>query len=320
MQYLAELGFEKVKTSPDDLEDLHRAIRRRSGAAGDKGEFYMLVTLVTLFFGVTLFFASYSAPEKAKSARQVAFPAPQTNVVQAPVEPATVATATEELESFIQPSAGPEKTHPAEQHPEPAATEEIVALQPRAVAKIPGASEKDNGLRYAINSPVTFIEDLKVTSYHLLYFKKNSSVPMDGVPANFMDKEKVAERRLPDAPRRYLHRELADALKHYRKGEYQQCINTMNEVAEFNDDDLNASFYRGMSYYQLRKYKSAIPFLQECVDAMNNAFFQEAQYYLALCLINAGEKEEGRKLMLKVSQSGDFYSRKAREFLDANGD
>lgn len=204
--------------------------------------------------------------------------------------------------------AKPVEAHVSEK-PEAIAAEEMQALP---MAQLPQVTVQEDKLRFMINTPLFYIHDLKVSNYQLLYFRKNKFVPAAGVSADKISKDDITRKEGPD---QWLHENLADALLHYRKAEYIQCVQALNEVTSFNSEDINCDFYRGMSWYHMKHFDKAISFLTKCEESTNNAFLQEAQYYKALSYEASGQEEKAKVLFKKIAEEGEFYSEKAKEHL-----
>jgi tetratricopeptide (TPR) repeat protein len=175
-------------------------------------------------------------------------------------------------------------------------------------------------IKFIINSPLTYIHDLKVSDYASLYFKKNQFVKFKERPGLSADNagknEQAPTSQLKQEADYFLHQELADGLLCFKQKKYDACIVLLNKVNDFNKTDVNCDFYLGMSYYYKKNYAMSLQHFDACVNNLNNSFLQEAMYYKALSLLGQGSKKEARDLLIKIIQEKEFYSEKARVALE----
>ena len=171
-------------------------------------------------------------------------------------------------------------------------------------------------LKYIINSPVFYVQDLKVTEYTTLYFRNQKFVDLGGTPASSIEKNSAASKtRYINSARIYLHEELEAALKEFKKGDYKRCLYLLGNIQQYNKVDLNCSFYSGMCYYYLGYHLQAIPYFDACINSSNNCYLEEAQFYKARSLYESGNKDAARRLFVEISEMDGFYNEKARMYL-----
>lgn len=299
LEFLAALGqlaHGGAQPVPSSLQRRWKARFAKSNLRINVGIAFLSLLVIGLIFLYNKQTEPLAGTKKIESPTIISHEAETINVPQVDVVP-------EELFERAQPKKSPVTV---EQKSELPVAEEMQALP---MAQLPNLSVQEDKLKFMINTPLYYIHDLKVSNYQLLYFKKNKFVPALGVPADKISKE---EMRLKEAPDQWLHLLLAEALLNYRKAEYFQCVQKLNEVGTFNTEDVNCDFYRGMSWYHMKHYDKAIVFLTKCIEASNNAFLQEAQYYKALALEQNGDNEAAQLLFKKIVADGEFYAEKAK--------
>jgi len=317
LEYLSEQGFSQVEINDADLEDLKRRIRGRSFSL--KNTYLMFDSLLMgIAIGAILFYGLYDEPEKRPGINEL--------VTQgAPVEPTLADVNIIELdtvqvtsENFVNPKAKITKTEPAEKAEESGVDSAYVMItQPLDLSLLNKGPIKEEKLRFMINSPVFFLHDMKITNYTTLYFKKNRFVKFTGVSAayaNAYDNDPAGSALKQNADY-YLHEEIASAMLYFKKGKYDQAINSLKTVASYNDKDLNCDFYLGMCYYYKKNYSQAAELFDRCIISFNNTFLQEALYYKALSLLESDKKEEAKELFRKIAEEGEFYAGKAKNYL-----
>lgn len=191
----------------------------------------------------------------------------------------------------------------------------LPVLQSRAVdlSVLQEQPIQERKLKFVINSPVFYLNDLKVTDYKRLYFKGNHFVNLSTVSA---DKPNREERETPTHALKqsadyYLHEELANAMRLFKKGSYHECFQILKTVKTYNTEDINCSFYMAMCYYHKKNYSASIELFDQCIRSENNAFLEEAMYYKALALRELGEKKESKRMLEEIVNEGGFYAGKA---------
>lgn len=310
LEYLAQLGYEKVATDNNDLSELKKRVRVRTFSY-NSGLYFGAISLISgVFIGITVFFAiSEEVPYKSSYSHKPSLrkePAVDTAIV-----PAERMVETEE-EKFTKEKASVNGSVPEVPVIEPAGDFEELERWPVTPGILEGRNLTEEKLKFIINSPIFYIHDLKVTDYTTLYFRKQHFIRTSGLPAAYS--EKSHEER-PGINEAFLHEELADALLLFKKQRYAECIEALKQVAAFNDVDLNCTFYTAMSFYHLKAFERSVPLFKICTETLNNAFFEEAQYYMALALCQGKDQQEGELLLKKIVAQGGFYAVKAAEQL-----
>ncbi len=108
---------------------------------------------------------------------------------------------------------------------------------------------------------------------------------------------------------------LSDAMGKFSNSRVKEALLDFNYILQVYNDDLNANFYGGLCYYNLGLYNKAISCFDGILNDNSITFFQEALWYKALSLYNAGQKDEAEKLFSNIAESNGFYSAKATERL-----
>jgi len=316
LEYLAQLGFEKVGTNETDIRELQKKVKDRSFSYNN-GMFFGIVSLLTgVFIGITVFFTIYNAPKiftVPKHAYRENIPNKNTASIK------TLDTVEVVAENFVLNRSEKLITKVKD---ELAITETAETLNATPITNINQFSTQFNEsqIRYIPNAPVIFLHDMKITDYSLLYFRHNKFVALsnhDGLDpayANYEETEKSDV--LSPAYKYYLHQAIADAMLHFNKKNYSKCLSDLNIILEINPNDINCLFYSGMCFYHKKNYEAAIKNFNACLNHTNNTFLPEAQYYKALSLYEMGNKEEAIVLLKEIAKENSFYSEKAKKLLD----
>ena len=99
---------------------------------------------------------------------------------------------------------------------------------------------------------------------------------------------------------------------------YEDALAKLKLIEQRFPNDLNVDFYSGMSNYNLSNFSDAISTLEPITKDSNKVFNEEAEYYTALSHYNLGNTRKGVKMLEKISSQNNFYSPKAKEFLEIN--
>ncbi len=323
LEYLAQLGFEKIPCSEADLNDLRAKVRSRSFSYNSGSYFAFIGLIIGIFLGITVFFSLYTAPLS-----HIPFTA-QSLQTQAPLkndnEPIKLSTLMLDTVNFVKENFVREKkglvikiTDTLTAVNTADSTSNLSSLPIQLSTLEPKISEPE--IKYIINSPVIFIHDLKITDYSFLYFRKNKFVALnvkEGLNAAYANKEDLKKygNVLEPSDNYYLHQALSAAMLQFKDQKYTKCISSLSFIAGFNENDINCRFYIGMAYFYKKNYSAALKNFEECISNSNNAFLQESEYYKGLCLLELGNKAEAQTLFKKIADDGGFYADKAKRFL-----
>lgn len=326
LEYLSQQGFEKLKVSEADINDLKKKIKARSFSYNNSFYFTAITMIMGVFIGAVLFFAltgtSYEPlPVKQLAVMTDSLPAVNNDKISTPI---TLDTVIVIKENFINPQLKvTDLKNAAPQTTSPQVMDSVVSIpeKPIDTALLKKEPVKEEHLKFIINAPVLYIHDMKVTNYTTLYFKKNHFVKFNertGITAEYPSRSasfQSAPHLLKESADYFLHEEIAGALLYFKKGKYDDCINSLKLVAAYNNEDINCDFYMAMCYYYKANYIKAAELFDKCISNMNNTFLQEAMYYKAVSLFDAGNKAEALILFKQITDEGEFYAAKAKTYL-----
>jgi len=165
------------------------------------------------------------------------------------------------------------------------------------------------------NSNIIYIYDLKVSDYNNLYFgRNNKKIIYTGTPV-FKEHSKSATSELDEDHIESIaaNQLLKKGLAAFNKGEFLNALGDFNTLLTLNKEDVNALFYGGLSHYNNGNYLKAIDYFNKTTKNKNNAFYQEAQWYLAQSYSKNGDKEKAFELYILITKENGFYKDKAKE-------
>ncbi|MEO6303432.1 MAG: tetratricopeptide repeat protein [Bacteroidia bacterium] len=322
LEYLSQLGFEKVPISDADLKDLNSNIKKRVFSYNNGLYFGFISLIVGVFMGVSLFFMVDNRP--------VIFASNTPNKILNDTLPVKKEIAQKTIvldtinvlkENFINPLAHSKVTTYLSTVASVSVLDTAIEIPSKPIdISMIVENINESKLKYIVNAPIVYIHDLKVTNYTSLYFKKNQYIKFpikDGLPVSYANKDEYAKNRsgLKQSADYFLHEEFSDALLSFKKKNYDQCLYALNIISSYNDADLNCNFYSGMCYYYKKNYPKAVEFFERCINSPNNSFLQEAMYYNALAMYEGGDKQTAIEKFKLIADEGEFYSEKAKTFL-----
>jgi tetratricopeptide (TPR) repeat protein len=96
----------------------------------------------------------------------------------------------------------------------------------------------------------------------------------------------------------------------YLNGDFEEAIGWFNEVLEISSDKVEADFYKGISNMELSKYVDASKSFTKVIEHNDNLFIQQAEWYLAGCLLAMDETERARRQLAMIASSANHYYKK----------
>jgi len=112
-----------------------------------------------------------------------------------------------------------------------------------------------------------------------------------------------------------LDNKLSLALHEYSQANYTEAINLFDQVLKADNSNPVSNFYQGMSYQELGKYENAIGSYNQVIQAENNLFVEQAEWYTALCYLQNEDKRKAYKQFQRIAENNGYYSEKAAAIL-----
>ncbi len=315
LNYLSSVAFEQFKVTNAELDELNGLIDKKAGNRSTNFNTIFISVLCGLFIGISVFFVVFEKSKthpsvfqamEEEAAKKLNNTVASTDTVFPEIKPQplviehynTIADHAEELKAVEMPDMLPVKT-PA--LPEPETVEEDIIFQ------------------FIPNAPVVFISNLKVTNYRLYYFKRNEAIDLSvntGLSAQYENNASVEHTVLSKSNAYQAHRIIQKAMRLFSGKNITNCIEELNLLYNFNNDDANAQFYLGMCYFQTGKYNFAQNYFQKNLDNENNIFHQESEFYQALCLLNLKQNDKAVEQLQHIVANKGFYATRAQEALN----
>ncbi|MCB0476831.1 MAG: hypothetical protein KDC84_01635 [Crocinitomicaceae bacterium] len=155
-----------------------------------------------------------------------------------------------------------------------------------------------------------YLADFKVADYSEIY--RNSQLPQDelgGLPAEFEKEKRIMEG---DKPKMIAYEDyLESALRLLKKEDLAESIQMLEKIGKTFPNDLNASFYQGIAYFNLKDYENAQLHFTEALSAPYFIFDDESEWYLYLCKKALGQKSEASQILKRIKDRKGFYFERA---------
>ncbi len=109
---------------------------------------------------------------------------------------------------------------------------------------------------------------------------------------------------------------LQKATTYYLEEDYKNAIVYFETFQKENKEDIQSSFYLGVSHLQEKNTKKAIPYLS-IVAGQDSEYKDAAQWFLALAHVKMKNEIEAKMILEKIQKNASsFYSEKAKELLE----
>lgn len=177
----------------------------------------------------------------------------------------------------------------------------------------------DRPIKETVLGKEIYLNDLKVLDYRAYRSKptiQTKQLELTGTPANQSQPGETKEEEFTwknvDVP--YIDY-LDKSMEIFSRGNNKKALARFEEIIKTYPDDLNALFYAGLCYYNLREFDKAITSFGKCEDSKYTNFNEEAEWYKAKSLLASGNKDQARSLLTKIQSTNGYYSAQAKKLL-----
>lgn len=183
--------------------------------------------------------------------------------------------------------------------------------------KVEEIEVKDDKKIVESNVKMLYIKNLKAVDYSILYTNHIAKKEwiLTGTTAdkeNATSEGVMAEHVIKYIPYKDF---LIEGLTMFSKNDYKGALGHLLTIQQQYPDDVNASFYSGLCYYNLGKTRNAITMFEKTIGNSITTFKEESEWYKSLSLLEDGKKSDAKDLMNKIESEGGFYAKAAREKL-----
>jgi TolA-binding protein len=165
-----------------------------------------------------------------------------------------------------------------------------------------------------------YLFDLKVIDYRFYRAKPEITTKqmlLTGTPANVGELPEETSLEWENIEIPYIEY-LSKSMEYFSKGQNKRALTRFLEILNSYPDDLNANFYAGLCYYNLKSYSSAIHHFNQCSNSDFNNFHEEQDWYKAKCYLAHDRKEDAKDLLRQIAAEKGFYANQATKLLQQN--
>lgn len=102
----------------------------------------------------------------------------------------------------------------------------------------------------------------------------------------------------------------------FAKENYKGALTRYLTILEVYPDDVNALFYSGLCYYNLKQYSSATNQFYHCTIGRFNNFNEEAEWYMAKSYASSGELGKADAIYELIISKNGYYALQAKNALN----
>ncbi|MBI1836893.1 MAG: tetratricopeptide repeat protein [Flavobacteriia bacterium] len=163
-----------------------------------------------------------------------------------------------------------------------------------------------------------YLSDMKLVDYREYRSKpiiETKQLIITGTPANkemeSAQTDEEAEWKSIDIPYiEYLDKSIAL----FSKGNFKKALTRFEVILKTYPDDINANFYAGLCYYNLKDSDKAIQCFENCLKSEFSNFNEESEWYLAKSYFQMGNKEKAKQILESIKKKAGYYANQVEEF------
>jgi hypothetical protein len=194
--------------------------------------------------------------------------------------------------------------------------DELFTIEKKEI-KLASGTQVKLEIKDRLSIPIIYLHNLKVMNFTKKYavdpqlFEVYSSLH----PRYANPNEKGIEQIYSDVDTVLYQDLLASAMENFSRGSYKRCVEQLSVILEKYPNDDNALFYAGLANAELNDLKGSIGLLKKLSVQSKSAFYEEANWHLALTYLKGDNLKEGNDRLLKIAEGKGFYSSQAKELL-----
>jgi len=203
--------------------------------------------------------------------------------------------------------------------------EQIIVNQETKIEELPVRKIEESKPEATLVKETLMGKEIYLSNLKLLDYRAYRSRPkittkqmiLTGTPANIGETtstEEVPEWKDVEVP--YIDY-LEKTMEIFSKGQNKKALTRFVVILEEYPDDLNANFYAGLCYYNLKEFSNAQKVFAKCLDSKYLNFTEEAEWYLAKSLLADGKKSEALTIFTKISNANGYYSTQAKKIVSS---
>jgi tetratricopeptide (TPR) repeat protein len=105
------------------------------------------------------------------------------------------------------------------------------------------------------------------------------------------------------------------AIENYNVRDYKAAIAGFTKVLQSDPDNMQTTLLYGISNYEMKNYPVAKQSFIKVAEENDNMYFEDAQWYLALCYLKTNEQDQAIEQFNNIKKSTSIYRKDARKIL-----
>jgi tetratricopeptide (TPR) repeat protein len=170
------------------------------------------------------------------------------------------------------------------------------------------------------NVTTFYVHKFLMVDYSSIYTDQLPVQKLDysGTLANLEDGSKKDE--LLDAPKMITQyvtykQYLFETQELFAANNFKAALKRYNTILGHYPQDLNAHFYGGLCYFNLKQFNKAIEHFDKAMKHPYNTFQLDAQWYMARAYYMSGDSGKAKELLEKIVSGKDYYAKQAIDLL-----
>lgn len=107
------------------------------------------------------------------------------------------------------------------------------------------------------------------------------------------------------------------AMRLYEQQRYEEALPVFGEAVSQNPNNTSLLFYKALSHLSVGQADAAVMDLNQVVNKPDEQLEEPVRWYLGLAYLQKGDTEKAAAVFKEIEASGDSYSERAKEILEA---
>jgi tetratricopeptide (TPR) repeat protein len=112
------------------------------------------------------------------------------------------------------------------------------------------------------------------------------------------------------------HSDLKEAMQKYQHGDYKGALVLFEKIVKDDPSKTGLNFYSGISHMEEKNYDDAGQSFNKVIQDRYNIFYEQAEWYLALCYLITDKDEKAAGMFEKIATGNGYYRKQAKKVLN----
>jgi tetratricopeptide (TPR) repeat protein len=114
--------------------------------------------------------------------------------------------------------------------------------------------------------------------------------------------------------------DMAEALRYFSKNDFMTAESLFDKILVSDPGNMAVKYYSGISNIEIKDYSKAVLLFESIINDGDNLYVENAEWYLGLTHLAAGEVEQADVIFNKISaEPGHYYRIEAKSILEKIG-